>query len=260
MRTVSGKTPGPRHSRIGARVLAASAALLVAAAPLAVARSSPSKAAIVALVPTLLVEPSEGPSFTTFRVSGTACVGTNPKAQVSAGDTMSANAIPDGTGAWTATLRVNPLLIAGLYAVHARCFPEDYSIANYTSYPPASFRVTGEPQAGWALSPQTAAADVELILTAEGFGCFGSDASVYVWATGTGDRDFDSSFARAEIRPDASGRWQAVLLLAAQQARSYAVHAECLNAEVPVFYPLLNVVTESRGLVAADPGTVSFTG
>lgn len=240
-----------------------------------VARTSgPESLAARQAAPDFTVSPGSAAAPSVVVASGNGCVGTSPIVQVwlsrtpeGVGDdfnVFSTSRAPDSSldqsGTWTVRVGLTPVVPAGQYLFVARCLA-DAAIGGdgSFSYAPQTFEVLTGIYASWTISPVVAPADEDVVVTARGTGCVGDNALVYVYAVGSGERDFDTGYGAASVSAAANGEWEARVVLGARPPYTFLFHASCTSSSTSFIYRPSPVPVTTIQRIAAGRET-AFTG
>jgi hypothetical protein len=218
------------------------------------------------------VSPSEGAPFTVVDVSGAGCTA-GPAPTVigtvvgspEVGTITQFTATPDAAGDWATTFTVPPNKPAGPYEVTATCKTDPGQIDGlpYVNQP---FTVLAGEAATLTVSPRSATAGTDVVVSVSGTLCRGEGATVDVGIFRRVPEEFaeaDEFVARTTATPDAAGNWSSELTIPASSgAGTFGVGAQCFVGGAQFFlYPTVDVVLSAAAAPAA-PVTrqPSFTG
>ena len=188
------------------------------------------------------VSPSQGAPFTVIEVSGANCIGQSAAAELEdlTGDDLpggtgvipGANVIvfvaPDGSGNWSGSIAVPPVVAAGQYRVVAACGSDAYA--------PEPFELLAGELASMSVSPTQATAGADVVVDVSGTLCRGPDAQADVGIVDAGAEQADEFVARVFVTPDSAGTWSTQLTVpAATPAGNYLVAVQCVVANRQFF-------------------------
>jgi hypothetical protein len=215
------------------------------------------------------VSPSQGGPFTVVDVAGANCTdGPAPSVEGTVvgspdvGVVTQFTATPDPNGDWATTFTVPPNQPAGPYEVTAVCKTDPNQIDG-DAYGNQPFTIVQGESATMMVSPRSAEAGVDVIVTVSGTLCRGEDAAVdlgifFEFA------DPDEFVARGTSSPATDGGWASQLTIPASTAPgTYFVGATCSVAGLPFFlYERVDVVLSAPEAQPAPPvvSEPTFTG
>jgi hypothetical protein len=215
------------------------------------------------------VSPSQGGPFTVVNVAGANCTdGPAPSVEGTVvgspdvGVVTQFTATPDANGDWATTFTVPPNTPAGPYEVAAVCKTDPNQIDG-DAYGNQPFTIVQGESASMTVSPRSAEAGEDVIVTVSGTLCRGEDAAVDIGIFFEG-QDPDEFVARGTSSPATDGGWASQLTIPASTAPgTYFVGAQCSVAGLPFFlYEPVDVVLSAPEAPPAPPviREPSFTG
>ena len=156
-----------------------------------------------------VVAPGQGAPFTNVSVSGANCIGQSASTELEdlSGDDLPGGTgtipgafigffgTPDGSGNWSGSFTIPPIVPAGEYRVVAGCGADAYA--------PQPFTVLPGELASLSVSPTQGTAGTDFYVTVAGTLCRGTDPSVDVGVFDPTLETADEFVARVSVTPDA---------------------------------------------------------
>jgi hypothetical protein len=219
------------------------------------------------------VSPGEGEPFQVIDVSGANCSeGSQPTVfglvvgSPEVGVVTEFAAAVDENGDWAATFTVPPNKPVGQYVVTATC-KTDPSAPTGVDYQDQPFTILTGEVGTMTVSPRTAQAGQDVVVTVAGTQCRGLGTSVDIGAFLRQPEelgDADEFVARATAVPDPDGNWTTELTIPASTSPgTYGVGAQCIDEGFQVFvYQTVDVVLSAphTGQPSPAPPAVPVTG